>query len=532
MIKSLLTVQDLEISFHLQGREHNAVKGISFDLQPGEFLGVVGESGSGKSVTALSLLQLLVKNGQVKGNSSFLFHGGEELDLFSLDRKSLEKVRGSEIGFVFQDPQSALNPTMRCGEQVLEACNEEKKEKVFELFELVQIKDPERVYDSYPHQLSGGQRQRVMISIAVAKNPRLLILDEATSALDVIIQKEILKLIRMLKNEMGCSVIFISHDLSLVSSLSDRVLVMQKGKIVEAGSSQIVLSNPSHPYTQKLVASDLGIRKEMHREATGGPTEVLLRVTDLEILYPRADQGLFAKKKPAFIAVDRVNFELFKGETLGLVGGSGSGKSSVARACVGLLDTSSGSIEFEGRHVKTYSKSDWKEYRGKVQIIFQDPGSSLDPRYTIGRSITEVLKYHHKKLQKERLKPKALELLNLVELSPGYFDRLPHELSGGEKQRACIARALAIEPSVLVCDEITSALDATVQKNVLDLLKDLQKRLGLTYLFISHDLRVVSYMSDRVGVMEHGRIVEIGKTQEIFEDPKSLYTKKLIEAMP
>lgn len=557
--KLLLSVHNLSISFKRDKQFIDVIHHINYQVKPNEIVGIVGESGSGKSVSALALMGLLPKsfskisNGQIKFN---------DLDLLSLDALSLRKLRGSEIAMIFQEPMSSLNPSMKCGEQLREILEQHQvsrgsraKAKAIELFDKVKLPQPEVVYDKYPHEISGGQKQRVMIAMAIACKPKLLIADEPTTALDVTVQKEIIALLKSLQKETGMSILFISHDLALVSEIANRVFVMYKGEIVEQGSATDIFQSPRHNYTRALIAarpsldvrlkklmtisdflsqtvsSDIltdGQRQERQKEIYSRPP--LLEVVNLEKEYFRST-GLFGKQL-GFKAVDDVSFKVYEGETLGLVGESGCGKSTLGNAILQLDKATKGKVLYKGQDISKISPKEVKALRKDIQIIFQDPYSSLNPRIPVGKAIMEPMAVHGIGSNQEERKQLAMDLLRKVGLMPEVFNRYPHEFSGGQRQRIGIARTIALQPKLIVCDESVSALDISVQAQVLNLLNELKEDFGFTYIFISHDLAVVKYMSDQVIVMNKGKIEEISDADLLYSNPKSEYTKKLIGAIP
>jgi peptide/nickel transport system ATP-binding protein len=517
-------------------------------LKRGETLGIVGESGSGKSMTAQAIMGLLPGKAQlVGGEIIFEKKDGVQTDLTKVKPGDFQGIRGKEIGMVFQEPMTSLNPVMRCGEQVEEAISDwglrisdwgagksakaTVKQKVLELFEKVKLPDPERIWRSYPHQLSGGQRQRVMIAMALASNPSLLIADEPTSALDVTVQRSILQLLKELKTTWGGSTIFISHDLSVVAEVADNVLVMQKGEVVEQGPVADVFKHPKHPYTQLLLENyqKRTVFPSIHRPPSTVHRPPFLTINHLQTHFP-TKRNFFGKATEHVKAVDGVSLEIYEGETLGLVGESGSGKTTLGRSILNLISPTSGEVVFKGRNILQQADNEWFSTRNELQIIFQDPYSSLDPRQPIGLALTEPMTVHGLFSDEKQLRERAVELLETVGLEADHFWRYPAEFSGGQRQRICIARALALEPRLIVCDEAISSLDVTVQTQILELLQELQRKHGLTYLFISHDLGVVRQISDRIAVMKDGKIVEIGDAASIFTNPTHPYTKELAEA--
>ena len=554
--KPLLSLEKLSLA--LSGK--TILHDISFNLNSNEILAVVGESGSGKSVTAQAIMGLLPpKKTQVK-KGSIQFDGKNLLTQTSSD---WQQLRGKEIGMIFQEPQSSLNPSMRCGKQVAEMGRQhffpslsknELKEKVLSAFEEVQLPDPERVFNAYPHQLSGGQKQRVMIAMALLCQPKLLIADEPTTALDVLVQQEIIQLIKHLQKQNNMSVLFISHDLSLVANLADTIAVMQEGKLVEIGETKEIFASPKHPYTQGLLGARPATSQRVKwlptladfNKNTYHPQPILTEERSLihKDIYAQtpilsvkgvvknytATGGLFGKAKET-TALKNISFDLFPGETLGLVGASGCGKSTLAKALVFLDPPSAGDIYWEGKRIDPSNKKQINQLRKDVQFIFQDPYAALHPLKQLGTAIEEVLLVHTNLRQHEREK-RCLELLVQVGLSADFVSRYPHELSGGQRQRVVIARALAVEPKVLLCDESVAALDISVQAQVLNLLNELKDKLQLSYLFISHDLAVVKHMADKIIVMHEGIIVEENEADALYQAPQTNFSKKLLEAIP
>ena len=556
---SILTVKDLSVSTFSKETETGILNNISFSLKEDEILGIVGESGSGKSITALSILRLLPKTALKITSGSIEF---EDEELTTLSDKLFKSKRGNKISMIFQEPMSALNPSMTCGDQVSEILKQHtslsKKELVEEtlnLFEKVKLPQPKRVYKGYPHEISGGQMQRVMIAMAIACKPKVLIADEPTTALDVTVQKDIIYLLKELQKETKMSVIFISHDLSLVSEIADRVLVMFQGKIVEQGTVSDIFNRPKHIYTKALLNSrpsldtrlkklptiqdymDKSVDREVitkkerdKRHKNIYIKEPLLEIKNLEKEY-FSKASLF-KNSQGFKAVNDVSFKLYEGETLGLVGESGCGKSTLGNAILQLDKATAGQILYRGKDITNLSKALIRILRKDIQIIFQDPFSSLNPRIPVGRAIMEPMKVHKLYNSDKQRKEKAIEILERVGLSVTYFNRYPHEFSGGQRQRIGIARTIALDPKLIICDESVSALDISVQAQVLNLLNELKENFGFTYIFISHDLSVVKYMSDQLLVMNEGKIEEIGEADSIYNKPQKEYTKKLIEAIP
>ncbi len=564
---TLLNVKNLKISFLRDGEWNEAVHGIDFEVPRGKTLGIVGESGSGKSVSNLAVMRLLNER-QSRISADEITLDGQ--DILHLEEKDMHDIRGKRIAMIFQEPMTSLNPVFQCGFQVSEAIlahedvtEEEAKARVISLFKKVMLPRPEAIYKSYPHELSGGQKQRVMIAMALACNPEVLIADEPTTALDVTVQKEILKLLKELQKSDNLSMIFISHDLGVVSEVSDYIMVMHDGRVVEFGPASRVLSDPKDPYTKGLLACrppmDFRLRRlpivKEFLDGTWGDTadfkqqlivtqeereshlkeiysrEPILKVEHLKTWFP-LKKGVFNRVYDHVKAVDDVSLDVYPGETLGLVGESGCGKTTLGRSILRLVEPSKGKIIFEGRDVMSLSGNDLREFRKHAQIVFQDPYSSLNPKMRIGDAIAEPMSVHGLEPDAKRRRDKVCELLTEVGLQPEHYQRYPHEFSGGQRQRICIARALAVRPKLIICDESVSALDVSVQAQVLNLLNRLKKDFGFTYIFISHDLSVVRFMSDRILVMYNGRPVELGDADEIFNNPQNDYTKKLINAIP
>jgi peptide/nickel transport system ATP-binding protein len=580
MRQRLLEVKNLVTEFHSQDEIIRAVNGISFTLHKGETLGIVGESGTGKSVTALSIMRLVKCPPCKISQGEIIYHSSNSgsVDLLKLSEEEIRLFRGKDIAMVFQEPMTSLNPVYSCGEQVMEAillhqkCSHKSaKQKTIALFKEVQLPRPDMIFNSYPHQLSGGQKQRVMIAMAISCNPSILVADEPTTALDVTVQDTILKLLQKLQKERGMSILFITHDLGVISELADRVLVMYKGKIVEEGTTWKIFANPQHPYTKGLLAcrpplskryhwlptiADFMItredgtltqspfsieqvtakllvssidRKNRHKDIYSG--EPILRINNLKTFFP-VHTGLFGSSKQFVKAVDDVSFDVYPGETLGLVGESGCGKTTLGRTILRLIEPTGGEIFYKGQNLRTLSAGEMRSLRKHMQIIFQDPYSSLNPRMTVGEALMEPMQVHKLYENNTIRREKAIELLHKVNMTEEHFYRYPHEFSGGQRQRICIARALALSPEFIICDESVSALDVSIQAQVLNLLRKLQKELKFTYIFISHDLSVVKFMSDRMAVMQEGKIVEMGDADEIYNNPKTEYTKKLIHSIP
>ncbi|WP_084240758.1 ABC transporter ATP-binding protein [Pedobacter africanus] len=565
----MLKVKNLDIQF-LNKEDKSwfkAVSNVNFGIEKGKVLGIVGESGSGKSVTSFSIMRLHDPQGtKIEGNIDF-----EHINLLSLSAEEIRKYRGNKIAMIFQEPMTSLNPVFTCGYQVKEAImlhqNVNKhiaKEKTIALFKEVQLPRPEQIFDSYPHQLSGGQKQRVMIAMALSCNPELLIADEPTTALDVTVQQTILQLLLKLKEERGMAMIFISHDLAVISEIADEVAVMYKGQIVEQGAAATLFNTPQHPYTKGLlacrpspqrllkklpvVADFLNDNKDTalaHLLEVNSYTSAeiaqrrdqlysqppLLQVKQLCTWYP-VNKGLFGKTNSYVKAVDDISFDVFPGETLGLVGESGCGKTTLGRSILRLVEPTSGQLLFDGTDLGSLNTTTLRKMRKDIQIIFQDPYSSLNPRLTVGNALMEPLQVHGMFENNEQRRAHVLNLLKRVDLKPEYFNRYPHEFSGGQRQRIVIARALALQPRFIICDESVSALDVSVQAQVLNLLRELQQEFGLTYIFISHDLAVVKHISDRMLVMNKGKIEEQGFPEDIYHNPLADYTKRLIAAIP
>lgn len=577
----ILDVNDLTIEFKTESGVVRAVENLSFTLEPGETLGIVGESGSGKSTTSLSVMGLLPKSARVTGEIHFQLSSseGSSVNLLTLLPSALVRYRGSQISMVFQQPLTSLNPVHKCGSQVIEAIRlheesvsyKEAYRRTLALFDEVRLPDPKAMMSRYPHELSGGQIQRVMIAMALALNPALLIADEPTTALDVTIQATILQMLREIRDRRGMAILFITHDLGVIAEIADSVAVMYQGKLVEYGSAAQILTNPQHPYTKGLLACRPTLEHrlqylptvadfmEVRRSPTGQPVlhektfaatpqmEVtasestqrleelqlkppLLSVQNLCVFFPM--RGLFGRTTSYVRAVNDISFEVYPGETLGLVGESGCGKSTLGRALLRLIEPTSGRVFFESQEVTRLPSEQLRHLRREMQMIFQDPFSSLDSRMSIGSSVMEPLRIHAPKLSDKQRRERVAELLERVSLSPDFMHRYPHELSGGQRQRVCIARSLALNPKFIICDESVSALDVSVQAQVLNLLRELQKELLLTYIFISHDLSVVRFLSDRIMVMNQGKIEEIGAAESVLRMPSSDYTRQMIQATP
>jgi peptide/nickel transport system ATP-binding protein len=559
--RPLIDVQNLVVSFGKKNQYRTAVHGISLQVFAGKTLAVVGESGSGKSVSSLSLMRLLSTD-SVRYDKG-IFHFGPSFFADHSEHQiipgsnELAKLRGKGLAMIFQEPMTSLNPVMRCGEQVVEMIlthenigRHEARKRALALFEEVKIPNPEQALEKYPHEMSGGQRQRVMIAMAISCNPKVLIADEPTTALDVTVQKEILLLLKSLQQRHGMGVIFITHDLGVVEEVADQILVMKRGEMVEYGNVHEILRNPKEPYTQGLLAcrpkpelkgkklltvedvmrGNLEYKEEEYPSANSH-TEPLLEVSCLTKIY-EVRAGWFGGTKKEFRAVNEVSFDIMKNETLGLVGESGCGKTTLSRMLLGLIPATSGSILYQGKDLVGMSASALRELRKDIQIIFQDPYSSLNPKQTIGKAIEEPMEVYGLHCSSSGRRAKVISLLEKVGLGEEHYNRYPHEFSGGQRQRIVISRALAVEPKFIICDESVSALDVSVQAQVLNLLNELKRDFGLTYLFISHDLGVVYHMSDRIMVMQKGNIEEMGAAHDVYFHPKSAYTQRLVSSVP
>lgn len=569
MNQPLLEIKNLNISFEANGNSSKALTDINITVNKGEIVAIVGESGSGKSVTSLSILQL-IPSPPIRYDSGeiLLTTHGETIDILKLPKDELTKIRGNKVAMIFQEPMTSLNPVLTCGDQVMEAillhknCNkEEAKTKTIALFEKVQLPNPDTLFNRYPHQISGGQKQRVMIAMAMSCEPDLLICDEPTTALDVTVQKNVLQLLKQLQQQTQMGIIFITHDLGVVAEIADKVVVLYKGNIVEENTVANIFTNAEHPYTKALLACRPILNQKGERlpvvsdfipdagyqlpvtsnqqlstsnqkpETSNQKLATLLSVKNLKVYFP-AKKTFLGTVLDYNKAVDDVSFDAFEGETLGLVGESGCGKSTLGRTLLRLIDATSGAITYKGEDLLQTSNSKLQSLRKDMQIIFQDPYSSLNPRMTIGEAIAEPLLVHNIISSAKTRKEKVVALLEKVSLNAEHYNRYPHEFSGGQRQRIVIARALALQPSFIVCDESVSALDVSVQAQVLNLLNDLKKDFGFTAIFISHDLSVVRYISDRIMVMNKGKIEEIGNAEQVYSNPSSDYTKKLITSIP
>jgi peptide/nickel transport system ATP-binding protein len=564
---TLLQINQLHIHFAGNDGVVHAIQDLNLSLKKGETIGIVGESGSGKSVTSLAIMGLLPPQGKI-ASGAILFNNklNQEKQLNSLSEKEFQRLRGNEISMIFQEPMTSLNPVHTCGMQVAEVLMlherlsaQEAKKRTLALFEQVMLPRVEQLFKSYPHQLSGGQKQRVMIAMAIACKPQLLIADEPTTALDVTVQQTILDLLKDLQKEYQMGMIFITHDLGVVSQIAQKIVVMYKGKTVEHGDVKQIFHAPQHPYTKGLIACKPPLNSRPERLLTVGDflneAQSIPFVKQVEPAQRTlSHQQLYAAKpllevmelttqfisKKGFIkptidilnAVDQVSFNVYKGETLGLVGESGCGKSTLGRSILRLIEPSAGKIIYKNRNLLELSAVEMLSMRSKMQLIFQDPFSSLNPRITVGRAIAEPMEVHGIAKNKDEIREKVMQLLTRVGLTPAHFDRYPHEFSGGQRQRVGIARTLAVEPEFIVCDESVSALDVSVQAQVLNLLNELKHEFALTYIFISHDLSVVKYMCDNIIVMQKGKIVEMAEADNLYQHPQSEYTKKLIDAIP
>ncbi|MDP2386502.1 MAG: ABC transporter ATP-binding protein [Bacteroidota bacterium] len=576
----LLEVKNLVTEFKTESETVKAVNNISFTLNRGETIGIVGESGSGKSVTSLSVMKLIPNPPGRISSGEIIYHSRNNgaVDLVKASSKEMREYRGNEIAMIFQEPMTSLNPVYTCGDQVMEAImlhqkvtKKEARAKTLELFKKVQLPRPEDILDTYPHQISGGQKQRVMIAMAMSCNPSILIADEPTTALDVTVQKTILDLMLELQRDNDMGIMFITHDLGVIAELADKVVVMYKGKIVEQGSVYDIFSNPQHPYTKGLLACRPPLNKRLHFlptvnnfmelneageiiEKTQSIQEVLksavvtkeerdaqhkelyertkiLELSNIKTYFP-INKSMFGRAKDFVKAVDDISFDVYEGETLGLVGESGCGKTTLGRTILRLIEPTSGIIKFRGQDITNLNSTDMRNLRKDIQIIFQDPYSSLNPRITIGDAIMEPMIVHGILANNAERKARVMELLKRVNMTEQQFYRYPHEFSGGQRQRICIARALALQPKFIICDESVSALDVSVQAQVLNLLNELKKEFKFTYIFISHDLSVVKFMSDRMVVMNKGKVEEMGDADEICNNPQTDYTRKLINSIP
>jgi len=559
----LLAINNLTVTFETENKSFTAIKEVSIRVNRGEIRALVGESGSGKSVTSMSILQLIPSPPAAYKNGSILFYNasGVAIDLLQTNASEIEAIRGSKIAMIFQEPMTALNPVLTCGKQIIETImlhqhlsKEAATKEAIDLFKSVQLKDPEKAIDKYPHELSGGQKQRIMIAMAMSGKPDLLICDEPTTALDVQVQKSILELLKQLQQQTGMGILFITHDLNVVSSFADAVTVLYKGEVVEENTTKILFENPTHPYTKALLACrpgqyPKGFKLPVVSDFLSNPNysvptinakelksnvvsnESLLEVKNVSIRFP-THTNIFGKVTQSFTAVDQISFDIKEGETLGLVGQSGCGKTTLGRSIVGLQAINEGSIVYKGETIAAPNKPYNPHYKKIIQLIFQDPYSSLHPRMRIGDAIAEPLLVHQIVQNKSARKERVIEMLEKVELPANCFDKYPHEFSGGQRQRIVIARALIMEPKFVIFDESVSALDVSVQAQVLNLLNNLKASMQFSALFITHDLSVVKYISDRIMVMNQGKIEEIGPSESVYHSPKSLYTQELIASLP
>ncbi|MCR4827814.1 MAG: ABC transporter ATP-binding protein [Bacteroidales bacterium] len=571
----LLKIEDLSLEFRRDTQWNPILHHINLSLNEGEVLGIVGESGSGKSVTALSVMQLLNPKTARYPSGKILFRADSDdkkppLDILNASESTMQALRGNQIGMIFQEPMTSLNPVIRCGEQISEqiilhkhVSKKEAKEQVINLFKEVMLPRPAQIFDSYPHELSGGQKQRIMIAMAMSCNPKLLIADEPTTALDVTIQKNILELIRSLQQKHGMSVLFITHDLGVMAEVVDRTIVMYKGDIVEENTVQNIFLNPQNPYTKQLIAcrpsmnqrlrtlpqvsdfagtNDNAVqdiitkltvkpedRRTAHEKLYSG--DKIVTINNLNKVYKLRKRKLFEKQQYLHALKD-INIDIYEGETLGLVGESGCGKTTLGRTLLRLIEPSSGEICFYGKNLVRLPASELRKIRKDLQIILQDPYSSLNQRLTIGEALMEPMRVHGILHNDKERKKRVIELLERISLNESHFYRYPHEFSGGQRQRISIARALTVNPKFIICDESVSALDVSVQAQVLNLLNELKSEFHFTYIFISHDLSVVKFMADRIAVMQQGAIVEIGEADSLCAHPQTDYTRKLINAIP
>ncbi len=557
----LLEIKNLQIQFNQDAAITTAVEDISFNLNRGKITAIVGESGSGKSVTALSVLKLLPKQATSSGSVLFSPNGQDQVSIYHLPEKEITGIRGNKISMIFQEPMTSLNPVLTCGLQVMEILikhqklsKEKARARTIELFKQVELPDPPSMLKRYPHQISGGQKQRVMIAMAMSCKPDLLIADEPTTALDVRVQKNILELIKNLQLQNNMSVLLITHDIGLVADVADEVIVMYKGKIVEQGNAAEIIKKPLHPYTKALLAcrpnaNEKGKRlpvisdtadnfenkpQSENRETfteKGMRNKLILSVKNLKVYFP-ASKNIFGNSRTFFKAVDDVSFNVMQGEIVGLVGESGCGKTTLGRAILQLVKPTAGKIILDEKDIVSMPENALRKIRKDLQIVFQDPYGSLNPRILIGDAILEALEVHHLYENKKTRTEKVIDMLEKVQLSPDQYKRYPHQFSGGQRQRVCIARALALNPSFLIFDESVSALDVSVQAGILNLITDLKSDLHFTSIFISHDLSVVHHICDKIMVMHLGKIVEEGNAAEVYFNPKMNYTQQLIESIP
>ena len=578
MHSTILSVKNLAVQFTSEDGVYEAVKGISFDIPRGKIIGIVGESGSGKSVTSLAIMRLLANHNSKVSGSIQLHTTTESIDVLAVSESQMTAIRGNKIAMIFQEPMTSLNPVHTCGAQVSEAIRRhqgvgkaEAKAQTIKLFTEVQLPNPTQLYDRYPHEISGGQKQRVLIAMALSCDPELLIADEPTTALDVTVQKNIVDLLKRIRDERNMSMIFISHDLGVISEIADEVIVMYRGDILEHQSVKDIFNKPQNPYTIGLLACRPNMNLQLKRlptvndflnnnqdstnqfkakslvelieEYAISDEEIknrrakiyaqapIVSVKNLQKWYP-ISKGIFTKAKSFHKAVNDVSFDIYPGETLGLVGESGCGKTTLGRCLLRLIEPTNGEVNYRNSSLTKLSTREMRSLRKELQIVFQDPYSALNPKFTIGAAIMEPMQVHGLHQNDKARKNITIQLLEQVGLSEAAFNKYPHEFSGGQRQRICIARALALQPKVIICDESVSALDVSVQAQVLNLLSDLQEKFQLSYLFISHDLSVVKHFSDRMLVMNAGQIVEQGFPEEIYLNPKQEYTQKLIAAIP
>lgn len=558
----LLQFKNVSVQFYQDNITVDAVKNISFEIEKSKITAIVGESGSGKSVTAMSVLGLLPKHAKISGDILFSEEGITLTNTRKIKEKKISSIRGNKISMIFQEPMTSLNPVITCGNQVMEALLQHKnltkkqaREKTIELFKQVELPDPESLFKRYPHQISGGQKQRVMIAMAISCDPLLLIADEPTTALDVVVQKSIMALLKKLQQENHMAILLITHDLGLVAEHADNLIVFYKGEIVESGTTTNTLKNPSHPYTKGLLScrpligskgkklpvledflssqstqfiADSSLKIKSKKE---NHTQPVLSVENLKVFFP-ATKNIWGKPKTFHKALDGITFNVMRQETLGIVGESGSGKTTLGKTILQLIKPTSGKIIVNGEDITQQSREKAQSIRKELQIVFQDPYGSLNPRMTIGDAITEPMKVHNLHYNDKSRKEKTIALLNQVKLEEKHFNRYPHQFSGGQRQRICIARALALEPSFLIFDESVSALDVSIQAQILNLINELKATHDFTSIFISHDLSVVNYISDRILVMKSGKIVEEGDADTIISHPRDEYTRQLISAIP